>query len=189
MHEGVTTDDAVDPEHGEVAAERARQVGKGYDETIDDRHGAYALARMAQGYVLRGLDQGNRSDFIKAAAALESAAASFRRLGHPLGTGPAALAAAGAGEALRAVLDAHGIEFDGVGSTAGLDNLITDLLAARGDAATPTEVEWGVREPNGSETHYGAGPGEGYSRNIVGLRPDHFTLIQRTVSAWREVQP
>jgi hypothetical protein len=76
----------AEPEHAEVAEERERQVAKGYDAAHDDRHGAYALARMAQRYVLRGLNQGNRSDFIKAAGLLESGAASFRRLGHPIGT-------------------------------------------------------------------------------------------------------
>lgn len=75
----------VDAETTEVAAERARAVSLGYDERHDDKHGAYSLAEFAQGYLLRGVQQGNRSDFIKAAGLLLNAAASFRRLGQPLG--------------------------------------------------------------------------------------------------------
>lgn len=61
-------------------------------------------------------------------------------------------------------------------------------LAARGDAATPTEVEWGVRDSNGVETHYGSGTtAEVASRRILAMA-DGFALIQRTVSEWREVE-
>jgi len=81
---------SVDDETIDVIAERVRHASLGYDEQHDDTHGAYRLARTAQGYVLRGLTRGNRSDFIKAASVLLDAAASFRRLGHPLGTNPAA---------------------------------------------------------------------------------------------------
>lgn len=103
--------EAVDREAQDVATERRRQVATGYDEVHDDQHGAFGLARMAQGYVLRGLDQGNREDFIKAAGLLEAAAASFRRLGHPLGTTP--------------------------GNQAAWEAW-SSSPAARGDAATPT---------------------------------------------------
>ena len=36
-------------------------------------------------YLARALSQGNRTDLVKAAGLLLNAAASFRRLGHPLG--------------------------------------------------------------------------------------------------------
>lgn len=63
----------------------------------------------------------------------------------------------------------------------------SDALPARGDAATPTEVEWGVRDDDGIETHYGSGTtAEVAARRILAIADD-FTLIQRSVSAWREV--
>lgn len=65
-------------------------------------------------------------------------------------------------------------------------DLARAVLAARGDAA-PTEVEWGVRDDDGVETHYGSGTtAEVAARRILAIA-DGFTLIQRTVSAWRGV--
>lgn len=58
-------------------------------------------------------------------------------------------------------------------------------IAARGASAAPTEVEWGVRHDGGEvvatfpERDYA----EEYADGIDGR------LVQRTVSAWREVQP
>lgn len=77
----------VDSETAEVIAERARAVALGYSEQHDDEQGAYALAVDAQHYVARALAQGNRTDLVKAAGLLLNAAASFRRLGQPLGSG------------------------------------------------------------------------------------------------------
>lgn len=76
----------ADAETVEVIAERARAVALGYGEQHDDEQGAEVLALHARHYVARALSQDNRSDLIKAAGLLLSAAASFRRLWQPLGT-------------------------------------------------------------------------------------------------------
>lgn len=64
------------------------------------------------------------------------------------------------------------------------------FLAARGDAATPTEVEWGVRyiDPQGG-VHDHPRASEQNARLVMEI--GGYTLIQRDVhrSAWREVQP
>ncbi len=63
-------------------------------------------------------------------------------------------------------------------------------LAARGDAATPTEVEWGVRLPTGRIREMPdeeAARRESASLNAVYAR--ETGVVQRTVSAWREVTP
>jgi hypothetical protein len=57
------------------------------------------------------------------------------------------------------------------------------LLAARGTA--PTEVEWAVRWSDGNEW---TGLSEASARLTATTEPD-VTIIQRDVSAWREVQP
>lgn len=57
-------------------------------------------------------------------------------------------------------------------------------LAARGDGATPTEVEWGVRYDDGTVN----GPTDRANAEYLTERDgQHFPLVQRTVSAWREV--
>jgi hypothetical protein len=64
----------------EIAAERERQLAKGYTPEHDDEHGAAILAEFASEYIGRAIRHGNRSDLIKAAALLESATASLDRL-------------------------------------------------------------------------------------------------------------
>jgi hypothetical protein len=57
-------------------------------------------------------------------------------------------------------------------------------LAAQGDAA-PTEVEWGVRYDDGTVN----GPTDRANAEYLTERDgQHFPLVQRTVSAWREVR-
>lgn len=61
---------------------------------------------------------------------------------------------------------------------------VLDFLAARGDAATPTEVEWGVRILNRTVQD---GFGSRDEAASWALDVEDGTLMQRTVSAWREV--
>lgn len=65
---------------------------------------------------------------------------------------------------------------------------VRDSLATRGGAATPTEVEWGVRYPSGNVDV----KAEDAARAIAARYADvpnggAPVLMQRTVSAWREV--
>lgn len=60
---------------------------------------------------------------------------------------------------------------------------VSAALAARGDAA-PGEVEWGVEIAPGA---IGATPDEATARSMV--TGSSAKVVQRTVSAWREVRP
>lgn len=57
----------------------------------------------------------------------------------------------------------------------------------RGDAATPTEVEWGVRWPNSDVEKCGA-PGTADDYEDESAAEHGGVRVQRTVSAWREVE-
>lgn len=92
----------------------------------------------------------------------------------------AALAAAGAGEAA----DREACEL----CRGERSCLRCGPLAARGDAA-PTEVEWGViYEADRDSVIYEPQESEAYARALVAQSPTDTGLVQRTVSAWREVR-
>lgn len=123
----------------------------------------------------------------------------------------AALAAAGAGAEVdrEALNERHAL--DKIGGEAGLIEecrrlaahpdqirqvvphffeMLADVLAARGDAATPTEVEWGVREEGRTTASYSREDAEDWINDEDAWNPGETrTLVQRTVSAWREVTP
>lgn len=104
----------------------------------------------------------------------------------------AALAAAGAGAAVdrepeRRALAAIAEETEGHPGLALLHSLATGVvgpLAARGDAAAPTEVEWGVRVSNGTVQDRFGSRDEAAS---WALDVEDGMLMRRTVSTWREV--
>lgn len=114
----------------------------------------------------------------------------------------AALAAAGAGaevdrEGLATLIDptafapstAEWRAFDWESRKDRAREAADRILAARGDAATPTEVEWGVRYPSGNvdvkPEATARAVAERYADVPNGGAP---VLMQRTVSAWREVE-
>lgn len=75
-------------------------------------------------------------------------------------------------------------EFSGRRAYADVADLVLRALAARGDATTPTEVQWGVRlSPDQIDVL-----SEPAARLAATSSAVPATLVQRTVSAWREVR-